>query len=94
MNTMATQIAAKALESLAGLIRREKDVERLHKLSLLPGRTDRFAYLIETPFETYPRFAVGTTDAENEHVHIDMLCGLLESAEERFSELMGGSAQP
>ena len=74
-----------AEESLRGLIMAELDVRTLHALERL--KDGRWAYLIETPFMTFPRFAVGTTSATNEDVRIVVTCGLLPTAEAEFKAL-------
>lgn len=78
------------LDRLRARIVREADVKVLHRLEDVG--MGRFAYLIETPFMTFPRFVVGTTDADNEEVMICLKCGLLASAEEEFGMNWGGSA--
>lgn len=79
------------LERLRELIKREADVRRV--VELVPLASGRFAYLVETPFETFPRFVVGTTDAENEAVEIDLRCGAEWSARAHF-ETHYGAATP
>ena len=78
------------LEQLADLITREADVKTLHNLEPHPTEAGRFVYLIETPFESWPRFVCGTTDSRNERVSIETQSGRLEACKEAFAEIMGG----
>jgi hypothetical protein len=48
---------------LRKLIMAEPDVILLHALAPLKG--GRWAYLIQTPFASFPNFVMGTTDDEN-----------------------------
>ncbi|WP_395734984.1 hypothetical protein [Prosthecobacter sp.] len=82
------------LAELADLIRREQDVKTLLRLEPYPVQPGRFVYLIETPFESFPRFVCGTTDPTNSTVFIKAKSFRRESCEEEFTKLMGGSAQP
>jgi hypothetical protein len=79
--TKTDRPAADPLEQLRGLIEREPDVKKLHRLEQCG---DRFRYLIETPFETFPKFVIGTTDATNNDVRIEHSCGLQSTAEEAW----------
>lgn len=69
------------LEQLRKLIEQEEDVKRVIRLE---PHGDRFRYLIETPFETFPKFVIGTTDATNEDVRIEHKCGLEATAQEAW----------
>lgn len=79
------------LETLAEIIRREPDVARLVRLEPHPTQPGRFVYLIETAYESFPRFATGTTDAQNETVHIAATTGQEWSAAQMFDEMMKGA---
>ena len=57
----------------------ESDVRKVVKLRKVG---ERFQYLIETPFETFPRYVVGTTDCAFDDVRIQMRCSALWSAED------------
>lgn len=75
-------------EVLRALIETEGDVRALLRLEPLPDWTPpRWAYLIETPFMTFPKFCVGMTNADNTEVHVVSKCGLRNSAEEAFAIL-------
>lgn len=78
---------AAALEGLRELICRAADVRRIVELVPLAG--GRAAYLVETPFETFPRFVVGTADADNAEVEIGLRCGAEWSAREYFEQQFG-----
>ena len=51
----------KAPNALIEAIEAEKDVRTLHKLEFSP-EMKRWLYLIETPFQTFPRYVVGWVD--------------------------------
>lgn len=70
---------------LIRLIRSQPDVERLHRLHRLPS--GRYRYLIETPFQTFPRYVVGTTDRDNNTIHIEAKCGQPANAQRLFDTL-------
>jgi hypothetical protein len=56
------------------LIEKERDVKACLELA---ERVDgKFLYLIETPFETWPKFVVGLTSRDNSEVEILHKCGL------------------
>lgn len=74
------------LQSLRDVIMRETDVEAIHALQPLPN--GRALYVIETPFMTFPKFAVGSTNAANDDVRILATCGALWCAEEQFDEFL------
>jgi len=73
-------------------IENQADVQRVLGLELLPAAEDekgeRWAYLIETPFMTFPKFAWGTTNALNNDVRILGTCGAEWSAIEQFTALL------
>lgn len=75
------------VEPVIELVRRrvvaQADVRCVHRLVPLMG--GRFAYLIETPFLTFPRYAVGCCDELLADVRIEQTCGLLSSAEAEFA---------
>jgi hypothetical protein len=76
------------LAALRALIEREDDVKRVHRLERCG---DHFRYLIETPFETFPKFVIGTTNATNSAIRIKHRCGLLATAEEAWDGGKGGA---
>lgn len=80
-------MSAADLERLRELISREADVRRI--VALVPLAGVRAAYLVETPFEMFPRFVVGTTDTENAEVEIGLRCGAEWSAREYFEQQFG-----
>lgn len=77
--SLAASVGSSALVSLREIMAREEDVKRIVRLE---PTGDRFRYLIETPFATFPKFVVGTTDEEFADVRIESRCGLLSTAEE------------
>ena len=79
------------VERLRALICREADVKVLHRLREVEG--GRFAYLIETPFMTFPKFAVGTCSAGLADVQILLTCGLRVTAEAEFVSRWGTQAE-
>jgi hypothetical protein len=70
------------IDQLRERIEREDDVKQVLRLE---PHGARFRYLIETPFETFPKFVIGTTDAENSDVRIEHRCGLLSTAMEQWN---------
>jgi hypothetical protein len=89
--------AARATARVRGLIEDQDDVRRVVALERVesPGGW-RWLYLIETPFMTFPKFAVGTTDADNEDVQILTTCGSIWAAQESFNTALecGGVLPP
>jgi N-acetylglucosamine-6-phosphate deacetylase len=79
-HTMTT--TAPTIEEIRSRIEQEDDVKRIIRLE---PHGERFRYLIETPFATFPRFAVGTTDAAGEDVRLEAICGELYTAEVAFA---------
>lgn len=72
-------MAAEAeLTSLRHMIEAEDDVRRVVHLE---RQGARFRYMIETPFKTFPKFVIGTTDGDFKDVRIQHRCGLIETAE-------------
>jgi hypothetical protein len=80
------------LIDLADLIRREQDVRQV--IALQPLGDGRALFVIETPFMTFPKFVVGSTNEHNDDVRILMSCGARWSAESAFDEILnpGGAA--
>jgi len=66
---------------VARLIEAEQDVRRVLKVA---AQGQRYRYLIETPFQTWPRFVIGTTDADLADVRIEYRCGAEWSALEEW----------
>jgi hypothetical protein len=81
---MITNTQADEERALREQIGRESDVRRVLELTPIGG--GRFRYLIETPFATFPRFVIGTTDAENEDVRIELKCGAEWNARQQWAE--------
>lgn len=75
-----------ALVDLAALLRREQDVRGV--IALQPLGDGRALFLIETPFVTFPKFVVGSTNEHNDDVRILMSCGARWSAEDAFDEIL------
>ena len=74
------------MQRVRELIEAEPDVHRLLALTELPN--GRFAYLIQTPFATFPKFAVGITDTENADPDVLLQCGAQWSGENFFDNLI------
>jgi len=64
----------------------QNDVKKVHRLRQIIG-TKNWHYLIETPFETYPKFVVGICDSFGDPVQIETTCGLLKTAIDFWQEL-------
>jgi len=60
-NPTAHVSRATVSQALTNLLLAENDVRAVDKLEFSPAK-NRWLYLIETPFEAYPRFVVGWTD--------------------------------
>jgi hypothetical protein len=76
------------MDALLRLMQCESDIKQV--IRLVP-HGDRFRYMIETPFATFPKFVIGTTDAAFEDVRIESRCGLLSTAEEAWARRPAGS---
>jgi hypothetical protein len=74
------------MEQVRRLIQAEDDVHRLLALTEMPN--GRFAYLIQTPFATHPKYVVGLTDKENTNPDILLQCGAEWSAQNFFENLI------
>lgn len=74
------------LEKLRQLIMQEPDVNAVHRLYRLGEHSA--LYLIETPFETFPRFVVGCASLDNELVDVLCRCNKLATAEGELAELI------
>jgi hypothetical protein len=70
---------------LAEILMREDDVRTVHALQ--PMDDGRVLYLIETPFLTFPKYVVGSTNAANDDVRTLLACGAKWSAVEAFEEI-------
>jgi hypothetical protein len=80
---MSTASATPApIDLLRQKMESEEDVLRV--VHLVPCG-DRFRYLIETPFKTFPRFVIGNTDAAFDDVRLECRCGLIETAERHWA---------
>jgi len=75
------------MAELRAKMEQEDDIKRVVRLE---RAGDRFRYLIETPFKTFPKFVIGTTDAEFDVVRLELRCGLLESAEAAWDRIVKG----
>jgi len=80
---MSTTTEKKPIDALREIMLREQDVKRLVRLAEWSG--GRFLYQIETPFATFPKFVIGTTDAAFDDVRIKHRCGLEESSDEAWN---------
>jgi hypothetical protein len=88
---------ARATVLVRGLIEDQDDVRRVVALEPVEGASGRrWLYLIETPYMTFPKFAVGTTDARNEDVQILVACGSIWAAQDSFNTALecGGVLPP
>jgi hypothetical protein len=74
-----------AAQSLRKLIQGEFDVRRI--VHLAERANGKFLYMIETPFQTFPRFVIGTTNADNSEVHHIFKSGSEWSAQKTWEEL-------
>jgi hypothetical protein len=72
------------IDKLRALIEAEPDVKRV--LELQPLADGRYRYLIETPFETFPRFVIGDCDASGNAVHHRVKCGREQSARDLWND--------
>ena len=81
------------LVDLRDLLLREQDVRAVHALQPLPD--GRALYLIETPFMTFPKFAVGSTNEANDDVRVLSTCSARWAADERFADILnaGGATR-
>lgn len=72
---------------LRGLLDSQDDVRRVMALEVLPssGPLLRWLYLIETPFMTFPKFVVGTTNSNNTEIEILLACGSEWAATDAFN---------
>lgn len=77
--------ATTPIDALREKMEREQDVKRI--VRLIPHGS-RFLYLIETPFATFPKFVVGTTDVAFEDVRYKSRCGLLSTAEQAWNRMI------
>jgi hypothetical protein len=59
--------------ALRNLVQKEPDVVQVLELSRLPD--GQWMYLIQTPFVTFPKFVIGRTNVENQHVVVVFRCG-------------------
>jgi hypothetical protein len=75
-------MSAEIINALKQRMEREDDIKRVVRLVPCGGR---FRYLIETPFKTFPRFVIGTTDETFDDVRLEMRCGLLATAERHWA---------
>jgi hypothetical protein len=80
---MSVETTERALATVRRLIEAQPDVKRV--VHLAPDGL-RFRYMIETPFETFPRFVIGTTDAGLTDVRIIVKCGTEWGAEDLWGK--------
>ena len=73
------------IEVVRALIAAESDVKRVLEIVQVG---ERFRYLIETPFATYPKFVIGSTDAELNDVRLQFKCGLECNARREWDHLL------
>jgi len=66
-------------------VRMEGEVDIKRVVRLVPCG-DRFRYLIETPFQTFPKFVIGTTDAAFDDVRREFRCFILDNAERHWAD--------
>jgi hypothetical protein len=80
--------------ALRRLIEQEPDVFRVLALESFDA-TDpdsRWLYLIETPFASFPRYVIGTTDAGNEDPEILFQSGSEWAAREQWNPFLSSCA--
>ncbi len=75
-----------AIKALREKMEREDDIKRV--VRLIPHTEGRYLYLIETPFATFPKFVIGSTDATFDDVRLLSRCGLLQTAETKWLEII------
>jgi hypothetical protein len=80
-------IADKTETQVAEMIAREADVFRVVECEEIGA--GRYRYLIETPFRSFPRFVIGTTDAQMTDVRPRVKCGLLATAVDQWKKGAG-----
>lgn len=71
---------------LRALIQAEEDVHAVHGLAKIAGE-DRWLFFIQTPFATFPRFVIGSTDPANDRPELLLRCGAEWSAREAWTDL-------
>jgi hypothetical protein len=71
---------------LENLISDEPDVYEVHELMPLPEE-GRWLYLVETPYATFPKFVIGSTDADNSNPEILFQSGAEWSARAEWDRL-------
>jgi hypothetical protein len=69
------------LQSLIDVIQEQPDVRAVLRLAKVG---DRYRYLIETPFTTFPRYVIGTCDANAEHPVLEWSGGTRFGAQEAW----------
>jgi hypothetical protein len=76
----------KGLSELVNLMLKEDDVKQV----CCVARVGRHAalYLIETPFESFPRYVVGRASLDNEIVEVLCRCNRIETARAEFDVLL------
>lgn len=93
MSAVPVSLDARKNALLWKLLEEESDVKRVLALEPLAEDEDdydkqRWLYLIETPFMTFPKFAWGTTNALNNDVRQLGACGAEWNAIEQFTALL------
>lgn len=68
------------------LIASEEDVHQVLSLAKIADES-RWLYFIQTPFATWPKFVIGTTDPENQSPEILFRSGSEWSAREAWTEI-------
>lgn len=64
------------------LILSEPDVRELLELEQIGP--DLWRYLIATPFETFPKYVIGTTNSDCTTTHLELRCGNETNAREAW----------
>ena len=77
--------AREEYRNMRALIQMEPDVIEVVGLSWMET-TGRWLYCIKTPFATWPKYVIGTTDTANENPEILFRCGQLSNALSEFNE--------
>jgi hypothetical protein len=83
---LAGVASADLLACISALIEEEYDVKQV--LELVESG-DRYRYMIETPFESFPKFVIGTTDEHLLDVNREVACGSEWAAREEWKRLVG-----
>lgn len=86
----APEAEREILTRLSELIAAEEDVYILHAIEADALQPGRYLYMIETPFETWPKYVVGRTNADLSEVQHLYKCGAHWSVEAAWNDILLG----